>query len=192
MAKLKYNLLVTGCPRSGTRFVTRALQQTGIRVQHERLGVDGTVSALYCVEDFYYNREVRPPPRLSSVQFGQMWHLVRDPMDCIPSLAKNLLPRFWHWQEKHTGIPGDLEPVILRCALFWEAWNRICETLPDVQRVRIEHLAEDQPSVAHAQCIEMQTLVGASKHPRLDFEQIPDLAVREAVQKRAMTYGYVV
>lgn len=192
MDKMKRKVLVTGCPRSGTRFVSRALQQTGVQASHERMGSGGTVSALYCVEDYYYNREIRPPPRRSSVVFEQVWHLVRDPRDCIPSLALNLLPRFWRWQEKHTEIPGDLEPLLLRCALFWETWNSICEVPPGAQRVRIEHLADDWPALAHAQCVEMQTPVGVTKHPRLEYDQIPDLAVRAAVQKRAVSYGYLV
>lgn len=113
-------LLITGPPRSGTRWIALALRSAGLRVGHERLLRDGMVSSLAAVDDFYYVNQV--VPATSSLDFDHVWLQTRDPLLAIPSIAKALRIDFWRWQEKHTHVPGDLEPRLLRAMLFWTSW----------------------------------------------------------------------
>lgn len=139
-------LLVVACPRSGTRYFTRALRRLGMGVRHEGMSVHGSVSPFLAFEDFWYPGS--HGGRRSHYQFERTWHLVRHPLRTIASLATpgSLSGEFLHWQEKHTKIPGDLEPALLRAALLWVAWVEACGALA-TWTVPIERLPELWPEI---------------------------------------------
>lgn len=188
-------ILVTGCPRSGTRFVSRELLDAGVVARHERMGRDGIVSGLFCVDDYFYAIDRLTIPRFRDCKFEHVYHLVRDPGEVIPSMVTNLRDNFWHWQEKHTGILGDTEPAELKAGLFWLVWNGIVEeNLPQARRIRIEDWASEWPKMANALGVEAKEIRSGDRfkteHPRLDWEQITDDEVRASVQEMAHRYGY--
>lgn len=188
-----YRVLVTGCPRSGTRYLERQFLDADLRVRHERMGADGTVSPLFCVDDSFYLDERHPNPLFSTCTFDHIFHLVRDPQDCIPSMAQNMPAKFWHWQEKHTGITGHT-PEPLRSALFWESWNDRIERLPGAKLIRLEDWPTVWPEICALLGVPVRPLIearpGATQHARMLFSDIPDAALREAILKRAARYGY--
>src|SRR3990172_6286941 len=65
-----YPVLVTGFPRSGTRFMVDVFQDQGLRVGHEWIGKDGAVSWIHAVLNNSFDHTV---------------HLVRHPLEAISS-----------------------------------------------------------------------------------------------------------
>jgi hypothetical protein len=118
-------LLITGCPRSGTRAIAAAFTNVRFWIGHERGGSCGISSSFFAVFDWHYPGAHRAP--LERYRFDQVWHQTRYPLNAISSMADKMPDSWWHWQEKHSGVSGDLEPVGLRCALFWIRWNRLVE-----------------------------------------------------------------
>jgi len=189
-----YRILITGSPRSGTQYISRALQYVGVLARHERIGVDGIVSCLFCVEDFHYIVKI-PHPRLSECSFENIYHLVRDPRDVIPSIVMNIRDDFWHWQEKHTGIPGDLMPATERSSMFWNTWNQIIEDrFPQAKRIRLEDIHSEWKGILNSLGVEYQDPIDVhpsqTEHERLSYDQIENVSLRSSVMKRAYRYGY--
>lgn len=147
-------ILVTGMPRSGTRYIRAVLQNCGLNVGHETMRLDGSrhadglVSCFYAWDDYWYPGH---PPYRSRFTFDQVWHQLRDPREVLPSLLAALRGRrglFWRWQERHTGIPGDGEPGLIRAAKVWIVWTRHVEaTCPD-RTYRLEDVPEVWPELA--------------------------------------------
>lgn len=56
-------IIVVGCPRSGTTYISRQYRRNGIEVHHEQLGPDGTVN--WCIgpmlADKYTNSRLKAP-----------------------------------------------------------------------------------------------------------------------------------
>ena len=127
-------LLVIGCPRSGTLYTAEFLRALGVRVKHESLGRDGSVGWLYAVQ---------PPGE--SEDYGRVWHVVRDPLRTISSLAlftRTLWRVIGHW------VKLPRHPLRRRMA-FWIEWNRLAERRAD-WRFRVEDLRAGRRAFAEA------------------------------------------
>jgi hypothetical protein len=127
-------VLVTGCGRSGTTYVSLLLRKCGLHVPHEhRMGRDGISSWLFGVE----STTVPWGPSPSKFRFENVVHLVRDPLSSIPSIA-TFKPSAWAYISRH--IPIDArEPLLVRSATYWLRWNEIIERRAE-SRVRVEDL----------------------------------------------------
>jgi len=198
-----YKILVVGCPRSGTRFMRTLLRGQKIDVGHEALKDDGAVSCFYAVEDYHYpgkhyrNDETKQYRSLNT--FDHVWHQVRDPRCVIPSMVKGLQPAFWHWQEKHTWIPGDAQPPELRAMLFWLHWNRMIDAIQQAYyRYRIEAIDSEWPKMRSLLGLPEIPLpviprnIGTSKAPPMTWEQMKafDEKTFSEVRELASVYGY--
>ena len=131
-------LLVTGCGRSGTRFISFVLRRLGLDVPHERLGRDGIVSwsmAVHACE-----RPFGPPS--GSVHFEHVFHQTRHPLDVISSVATFKHPS-WEFICAHTPCSFD-DPLILRSAKYWLHWSEHADQLA-TWRYRVEALGEVFP-----------------------------------------------
>jgi hypothetical protein len=125
-------LLVTGCGRSGTKYISFVLRRLGLDVPHERLGADG-ISAW----DFAGPVRGRPYGPAVSVRFEQVFHQVRHPLDVIASVA-TFGPESWSYIYANTPCTRD-EPLLVRAARYWLGWNERVETIAS-WRYRIESL----------------------------------------------------
>jgi hypothetical protein len=127
-------VLVTGCGRCGTTYVSLLLRRSGLHVPHERkVGEDGISSWLFAAE----SRVVPWGPVPARYRFENVVHLVRDPLGAIPSIA-TFRSSAWQYIALHTPIdPGA--PVLLRAARFWLHWNALVERRATL-RVRIEDM----------------------------------------------------
>lgn len=181
-------LLITGCPRSGTRYVSSLLVQSGVRAFHEKMGRDGTVSCLFAVDDFWYpgGHQERP----SQLRFDHVFHMVRHPLAAVASLALLERKDFWHWTQLHTGLRYEEEGPLRHAAKFWLRWNELVEKLNPEWTFRVEsdfwaELCEriglglrERPDVRRHE----------SSHPAIGWESLEELA--PALQRAAERYGY--
>lgn len=138
------HFLVTGCPRSGTRFIAKFFDLNGFRVSHERYrpGMinatfqqypdEGIVSWVMGVETD------RTPwgPAASRFSFTHIFHQVRNPLDTIGSILRNEKVESWEYvcpllpQIKNCLVgKGSLGKFSLveRSAAFWYHWNLLAE-----------------------------------------------------------------
>ncbi len=103
-------LYITGCPRSGTFYIANYLKLMGVKVEHEKMGEDGTVDWM----------------RASTKLEGIIIHQVRNPIDCISSLSciSRVMKRNMF---QHLNIDCTNQPLINICMLIWYHWNILVE-----------------------------------------------------------------
>lgn len=110
-------LMITGCGRSGTRYITFILRRLGLNVGHEELDSDGIASWCYAV-----NADVLPwGAPAKNLAFEHIFHQVRHPLQVIPS-ACSFKDSSWLFICQHIPCSMD-EPVLLRSAKYWYYWN---------------------------------------------------------------------
>lgn len=110
---LRLPVLVTGCGRSGTHFTTRLLQALGLRVNHERLGPDGSVD---------WHLGVRGYRRRLGVEFDLVLHQYREPIRVIRSM-QTAMPESWRFIAHWCPDVEHPDPVV-RAARYWMRWNK--------------------------------------------------------------------
>lgn len=158
--KTKKKLLVTGCGRSGTLYITSYLQKLGLDVRHEEpvppngvMGQDGMVSWFMAVDD------ANPPmgPSSNHYEFEFVLHLVRHPLKVIASVAQFIFKLdlksykyikkhcgFTHWPEFSQSI--EKEKLIECAAEYWLCWNKLTNSIA-THRARVEFLNDDITSL---------------------------------------------
>lgn len=127
-------LLITGCARSGTSYITEVLRLCGLDVLHEHEGTHGTVSWLMAARDF----TTPYGPAYYNFRFKHIFHQVRDPLKTMSSLTTEH-PRAWKYVMKHTPQIKEEDPMIVKCAKYWYYWNRRAEAKAEFT-YRIEDL----------------------------------------------------
>jgi hypothetical protein len=185
--------LITGCGRSGTKYMATVLRKAGLNVRHERPGKDGTVSAIWIVEDerypVYHHQGPRP-------EFDLVLHQVRDPLKTIASLTTTR-PGSWRWLARH--VPIDLSDGILKIAAeFWYFWNLKCEARASY-RYRIEDLPEEWETLRQLIGIPgeldktVSTTVNARSHKKVKWPEIYQAtSLCGSIREMGGRYGYKV
>lgn len=136
--KRSAKVLITGCGRSGTRYVVALLRMHGLDVRHEQLGRDGTASWCMAVDS------ARTPwgPARRECEFRLIFHQVRSPLPAIQSMTA-LKEESWRYIGEW--IPCDLrDPPLLRSAKYWYYWNSHAERIAG-WRYRIEDFRDIYP-----------------------------------------------
>lgn len=138
-------VLVTGCGRSGTTYVSVLLRKCGVHVPHEHhMGRDGISSWLFAAE-----ASAAPwGPAPSAFRFENVVHLVRDPLAAIPSIA-TFRESAWAYIEGHIALDPSAPPLA-RSAMYWLRWNELVEGRADA-RLRVE----DMPGALQPLCTEL-------------------------------------
>ena len=131
MMPLNRRLLVSGCGRSGTKYIAFVLQRMGLDVRHERLGRDGISSWTMAVttEERFYG------PPSSAASFKQVFHQTREPLSVINSCL-SFTDRSWDFICENIPCPRAASPDI-RAATYWLLWNEKVEKIA-TWRYRIE------------------------------------------------------
>ena len=128
-------LLLTGCARSGTTYMSVVLRRCGFDITHEkRMGDDGICSWLFASESS------APPwgPVPDDFRFDHTIHLVRHPLSAIPSIA-TLSRESWEYVASVLPLnPSD--PPLLKAARYWLHWNALVEERGGARLVRIEDM----------------------------------------------------
>lgn len=129
-------LLVTGCPRSGTKYVSHLLTELGREIGHEKMGRHGISSWCMAVQA---QKAPWGPAREEHHTFEVILHQVRNPAFVIPSMS-TLKDQSWEFIYAHT--PCDrMEPLLLRSAKLWYHWNLHAQSIAH-WRYRIEQLED--------------------------------------------------
>jgi len=163
---------------------------TPLKVKHERMGEDGTVSSLFCVDDFsdlmpYMSSEDRHEGAYSDYAFDKIVHLVRHPLRCITSLRVELPPRFWTWQEPWSEVEiADRDaPTLEEVARFWLAWTSIVDRLhPRPSVIRLEDVANLAPRLGQGK--------RDPKTPWITWEDLARVGLSDRVREQMQRYGY--
>jgi hypothetical protein len=161
-------VLITGCGRSGTRYIVALLIKHGLDVRHEELGRDGVASWTMAVDS------TRTPwgPGRRGRTFDNVFHQVRSPLKVIPSMAE-FKDRSWRYICKW--IPCEIdEPPLLRAAKYWYHWNVHAEKIAQ-WRYRVEDFKEVYPEFCarlgitadHALLEALATDINTRSHGRL-------------------------
>lgn len=131
--------LITGCGRSGTLYMAKALRLAGFAVGHEELGPAGAVSSQWAVDTEHYPYYHQQGPR---PVFDIVLHQVREPLATIGSLTTSL-PQSWRFVGEFVPVTGD---VVLDAAAYWYHWNLLAESQA-VFTYRIEALERAWPRI---------------------------------------------
>lgn len=112
-------IAITGCGRSGTKYISELFQKLGIDVTHEKLGKDGISSwclvphtQLKCFGPSYKDIEYRNIPLV---------HQIREPLSSISSM---ITMQDASWKFIRLFIPISQQDSKLKmCMKYWYYWN---------------------------------------------------------------------
>ena len=116
------NVLVIGCGRSGTAYISKFLKASGIDAPHEhRMGSDGCVSWLMTADVHW----APWGPLFRNYKFRHIFHQVRNPLKVIQSFYNVPPSASWEWICKVIPEIKMFEPNLVKCAKYWFYWNRL-------------------------------------------------------------------
>lgn len=132
----EFLVLITGCGRSGTKYMATLMQRSGLDLQHEEPGRNGSIAWPMAVDAFY-----SPWGEcFKQHKFKHVFHQVRNPLDTISSWYFNTMTTS-SWNYIYDHIPEILpeEPTFVQCAKYWLYWNIEAEKKAE-WRFRIEDI----------------------------------------------------
>lgn len=119
---IKRPLLISGCARSGTKFITIFFKLNGYDVGHEYDGHFGVVAWTMTP-----NSDMTPwGPGYNNYVFEHIFHQVRNPLKTIAS-AGNEPPISWLFIKKFIPEIEMDDPKIVKGAKYWYYWNLLAE-----------------------------------------------------------------
>jgi hypothetical protein len=130
-------LLITGCGRSGTTYISHLLTLCGLDIGHEIMGNDGVASWYMAI-----NTKYAPHGEgAKKYKFKHVFHQVRHPLDVISSFYTNFVPEvtIWKFLYKNVSSIKRSEPHLVKCAKYWYYWNLAAEKKAE-WRYRIEDI----------------------------------------------------
>ena len=134
-------LLIIGCGRSATKYITKVLKIGGVQIGHERLGPEGMASWLPVTKKRY-----KHPFRGDRYEdFQKVYkvdpiivHQVRTPIKVISSFQVASSRSWLYISRVEPKIKKD-EPLIIRCMKYWLYWNLKAERMAE-WTYPVEHL----------------------------------------------------
>lgn len=160
-------LLILGCGRSGTRYVTKVLGRLGLRIGHETPGRDGMASWMSVGRE----EDIRA--------HDVVWHQVREPVGVVASFC-TVMRRTWTYVcDVEPRVPrGD--PLLLRSMKYWLYWNDLCESAAD-RTYRVEAVMDVLPLLAGELGVELtgSALEAAGNVPKNDHTRQQGHAVSD-------------
>lgn len=131
--KKEHLLLIIGCGRSGTYYISQLLTKAGLKMSDENyrdreeingisswwLTVDPTNPPSPPTNNFFY----LPPG--ANIVFKHTFHQVRHPLDVISSWYYNNInyENIWGYICRHIPEIKQDEPLLVKCAKYWYYWN---------------------------------------------------------------------
>lgn len=185
--------IVTGNPRSATKSHAKCLKQCGVNVGHEEVLSDGTVSCFYFVDRVWY-----PNGRHSGDHFEDdltlaetVYHLVRDPLDCIPSMVKIVGTDHQRWATELELIPEGCGSKLEKMMWMWYNTNVRIQTFSNVQVLQSEKLRENVSTLLRIPINEVPEIhtnksSGNRRSERIDWGQLAacNSLLREMIEEQ--------
>lgn len=198
-------IVVVGCGRSGTKYITKVFKRMGIHVGHEAGGPDGVASWYItpglCAPKALFKKDI-PFKRLKAT-YGEFTviHQVRNPVNCISS-AQTFSSASWEYIAQFVDIDMT-NPLIWRCLQYWECWNAMAEEIA-AHRFRVEDLEEHHKELFVACNIQKWDsnikFIFQNKeentrkrfYTKYSWEQLVevDKDLAQKIKERALRYGY--
>lgn len=196
----KHHVLIIGCGRSGTAYISFILQKCGLEVRQEGFGRDGCAAWHMAVDS-----DNMPWGTQKGHSFRHVFHQVRDPLDVISSWYINKMSeRSWNYIYKNVPQIRPDEPFLAQCAKYWYYWNLAAEKKAE-WRYRIEdiELVFDEMSQRLGVPLSNKvfTLVPKDANTRLpitekvkwsDLKEVLTKEDLERIEAMALKYGYSV
>lgn len=190
-------LLIIGCARSGTAYISNILQQCGLRIGHEKTQKDGVSSWIMCVNTKHVPWAVDSRRRL---QFTHIFHQVRHPLKVISSVQTEGRPS-WKYIIKHVPEIKWEDPPLVKGAKYWYYWNLKAETqaewtyrVEELDTVWDEFCSRLGKKLDRSQLEQVAHNVNARSHQEVSWEDLqqqldPDLY--QKIRGLAQKYGYI-
>lgn len=109
-------LLITGCGRSGTRYIKDALALAGVDVGHEAQGPVGIVDWHKAIDVSGY--EI-------------ILHQVRNPLRVVES-CHTITSESWGFIYEHENRIKRSDSLLVSCMKYWLYWNELAENVSSV------------------------------------------------------------
>lgn len=133
-------LLVTGCSRSGTMYISKVLNECGLHIGHEWPEKDGLSSWLFAV-----NTDAAPwGPQPNEIHFQHIFHQVRDPLKVISSVFTHEPVESWQYIIAQIPEISWEDSRLTKAAKFWYYWNLSAEKKSE-WTYRVEAIKEILP-----------------------------------------------
>ena len=129
-------LLITGCARSGTTYISKLLAEAGLRIGHERVRRNGICSWDLAVDP----DEGRWNVKKGQYNFAHIFHQVRHPLKTISSVYSTEDAASWNFIMKHLKEIQPEDSHLVKCAKYWYYWNLAAERRAE-WTYRIEDIA---------------------------------------------------
>lgn len=130
-------LLIVGCARSGTLYISNVLKACGVHIRHERMGREGMSACDFAVMPKVGRWRVKP----EDYQFRHIFHQIRDPLKVISSTYITEDIDSWHFIIKTMPQIHVQDPHLVKCAKYWYYWNLAAESIAEWS-YRLEDLDE--------------------------------------------------
>lgn len=192
------DLLVVGCPRSGTTFMNKVLNTYNVQVGHETDGKRGIVSWLFTAN----SKNPAWGPRPADYKFKHIFHQVRHPLKCIATMHL-VVSKAWEYIAREVPEINLEESRLVCCAKMWVYWNLKAEKRAEMT-YRVENIREALPDISQRigtpldpQILEtISTKTHASKHNYVvtweDLHNVLEPAFYKKLVLLAKRYGYQV
>lgn len=160
---IQRELLITGCARSGTTYISQLFKKAGFDLSHDHeYGAVGTygLSSWLLVPD-----AAHAPwgPVRRNCEFQHIFHQTRHPLQVISSVYTTEPKISWIFILENIPEISWEDPHVVKAAKYWYYWNQMAETIAE-WRYKIEDIASILP--------EMEQRLGISLNPAL-IEAIP-------------------
>lgn len=116
---MKY--LITGHPRSGTKYMSELFKNNGHDIGHEEMGKDGTSNWQMAVYANEYPYKVNDNFTRMDIDFDVLIQVIRNPIDAVSSIAFTEQPSEW-FRAKYVSIYGNF---VERAILSYVGWNKL-------------------------------------------------------------------
>lgn len=200
-------LLFSGTGRSGSKTITNWMKNNDIDVMHEATGSVGSSTHFFHSDSDWYPMLPWCPgtahigERLSDYEFENHYHIVRNPLTCIPSINK-IFPRIdFEFLEDLYMMPVCISSKLNRCMWLYYSINKKLESqVSSRNRVRLENIESLIPLLKKDTGIEISTDTlphsnkgsGFRKSEAVTWDILyeTDKAMCNSIKKMSKRYGY--
>lgn len=197
---MKKPIVVTGCGRSGTTYITELFDKVGIEIGHERRKKHGISSWHIVTNQWVALEKSFFSPKLLLMRSPLVLHQVRNPLKTIPSIA-TFNSRSWKIISRYTSVTPKDDPLV-KAAKYYVEWNLMAERFAHY-RYRIEDIATTFPKIMEMidpsikwdreVLAQVSSKSNARHHEEVSTQNLADAlpgALFKAVLGLAEKYGY--